>query len=114
MQTNIKYLLVFIIFIKTPMLFSQSNDGNFVVVLDAGHGGKDPGRPTKFEKEKNVALNIVLGIGKALEKEDNVKVIYTRKTDVFVDLHERGAIANRADAVNAAECRPPRSVAKVA
>ena len=75
MQTNIKYLLVFIIFIKTPMLFSQSNDGNFVVVLDAGHGGKDPGRPTKFEKEKNVALNIVLGIGKALEKEDNVKVI---------------------------------------
>lgn len=98
MQTNIKYLLVFFIFLLTSFAFSQSNTDKFVVVLDAGHGGRDPGRPTKFDTEKKIALNIVLKIGAQLEKINGIKVIYTRKTDVFVDLHERGAIANRADA----------------
>lgn len=71
----------------------------FIVVLDAGHGGKDPGRPTKNGyKEKDIALKIVLDIGKELEKNPDIKVVYTRKTDVFVDLFERGKIANRAKA----------------
>ncbi len=71
----------------------------FIVVLDAGHGGKDPGRPTKNGYiEKDIALKIVLEIGAELEKNPNIKVIYTRKTDVFVDLFERGKIANRAKA----------------
>jgi N-acetylmuramoyl-L-alanine amidase len=77
--------------------FAQAKD--FVVVLDAGHGGKDPGKVGyKRFKEKDIALNIVLQVGKLLEKQQNIKVIYTRKTDVFVELKERGRIANKADA----------------
>jgi len=71
----------------------------FVIVLDAGHGGSDPGRPTKLGyTEKEIALKLVLQIGKALEKNPNIKVIYTRKTDVFIKLRERARIANKADA----------------
>ena len=71
----------------------------FVVVLDAGHGGKDPGKYSKNGyKEKDIALNIVLKVGKELEKNPDIKVIYTRKTDVFVDLFKRGKIANEAKA----------------
>lgn len=98
MQTKLKYLLVSFILILTCTVNAQSSKDKFIVVLDAGHGGKDPGRPTKFDTEKKIALNIVLKIGEMLSKEENIKVIYTRKTDIFVDLHERGAIANKADA----------------
>ncbi|MGY6648672.1 N-acetylmuramoyl-L-alanine amidase family protein [Wenyingzhuangia sp. IMCC45574] len=71
----------------------------FLVVLDAGHGGKDPGKiGYKGAKEKDVALNIVLKTGKILEKIPGVKVMYTRKRDVFVNLWKRGDIANEADA----------------
>ncbi len=72
----------------------------FTVVLDAGHGGKDGGNLGfgNIYREKTVALNIVLAIGKILEKEPDIKVVYTRKTDVFVDLYKRGEIANRANA----------------
>jgi len=70
----------------------------FTVVLDAGHGGKDPGRPAKNYSEKDIALSIVLQLGKKLDKENDVKVVYTRDKDVFVDLKERGRIANDADA----------------
>ncbi len=58
----------------------------FVVVLDAGHGGKDPGRPAKNFSEKDIALNIVLKLGDKLKDLDDVKVVYTRDKDVFVDL----------------------------
>jgi len=78
-------------------VFSQEK--LFTVVLDAGHGGKDPGKiGYKNYNEKDIALDIVLLVGKMLSRESNVKVIYTRKKDVFVDLWERGRIANRADA----------------
>lgn len=71
----------------------------FTIVLDAGHGGKDPGRPTQYGyKEKDIALSIVLKVGKLLSNEKDINVIYTRKTDVFVDLFKRGKIANNADA----------------
>ena len=71
----------------------------FNIVLDAGHGGKDPGRPTKYGyKEKDIALSIVLKVGKLLSSNQDVNVIYTRKTDIFVDLFKRGKIANNADA----------------
>ncbi len=98
MQTNLKYLLVFFILLLTLSVNAQQTTNKFIVVLDAGHGGKDPGRPTKYDKEKNVALKVVLEIGKELEKDKSIKVIYTRKTDVFLELHERAAIANKADA----------------
>ncbi len=70
----------------------------FVVVLDAGHGGHDHGNKGNGYKESEISLNIVLKVGAELEKLPNVKVIYTRKTDVFIELRERAAIANRADA----------------
>ena len=80
------------------MPFGLMGQEQFTVVLDAGHGGKDPGRPAKHYTEKEIALKIVLKLGKKLEALENTKVVYTRKTDVFVDLKERGRIANDADA----------------
>ena len=103
MQTKPKYIIVFLILTFITSLTSHASlyaqDDKFIVVLDAGHGGKDPGRPTKNGyKEKDIALKVVLEIGKQLEKNPDFKVIYTRKTDVFLELHERSAIANKADA----------------
>ena len=66
------------------------------IVLDAGHGGKDPGSIGRSGlKEKDVALKIVKKIGKLIRKKLGVKVVYTREEDVFVSLEERGKIANR-------------------
>ena len=77
----------------------KNDTKSFVVVLDAGHGGKDPGRPTSYGyKEKDIALDIVLKVGKNLESVSGVSVIYTRKTDIFLELRERATIANKADA----------------
>jgi N-acetylmuramoyl-L-alanine amidase len=65
------------------------------VVIDAGHGGKDPGCLGAGSKEKEVALNIALSLGKFIEENfKDVEVIYTRKEDVFVELRERAQIAN--------------------
>lgn len=76
----------------------DGNASKFVVVLDAGHGGHDSGNRGNGYFEKDIALKIVLEIGAQLEKDKRFKVIYTRKTDTFVELYERGAIANRASA----------------
>lgn len=70
-----------------------------VIVLDAGHGGKDAGAiGVGGVKEKDVNLGVVLQLGKLIEKEmKNVKVVYTRKNDTFVELYKRGKIANEED-----------------
>ncbi|TVZ28245.1 N-acetylmuramoyl-L-alanine amidase [Gillisia sp. Hel_I_86] len=70
----------------------------FVVVLDAGHGGKDPGNRGGGFKEKDIALSIILKIGKELEKNNDIKVIYTRDKDEFIPLDTRAKIANDAKA----------------
>ncbi len=69
------------------------------VVIDAGHGGHDIGCSGTKNNEKTVALNLSLKLGALIEKNyPDVKVVYTRKTDVFVELYERAAIANRNNA----------------
>ena len=70
----------------------------FVVVLDAGHGGKDSGNIGNGFREKEIALDVSLQVGEILSAEPNIKVIYTRKTDVFIALDERAPVANKADA----------------
>lgn len=70
-----------------------------IVVIDAGHGGKDPGARGRTIREKDVVLDIALKLGKYIkENYEDVKVIYTRNKDVFVELHERAQIANDAKA----------------
>jgi len=69
------------------------------VVIDAGHGGKDPGAVGKYSKEKDIALSIALKTGDYIQKNlPDVEVIYTRKTDVFIELHKRAQIANDLEA----------------
>ncbi|MGC4039946.1 MAG: N-acetylmuramoyl-L-alanine amidase [Flavobacterium sp.] len=68
------------------------------VTLDAGHGGQDYGAVNNGHIEKNIALSVVLKVGRILERSSGIEVVYTRKSDVMVDLVERANIANRADA----------------
>ncbi|WNH10119.1 N-acetylmuramoyl-L-alanine amidase family protein [Thalassobellus suaedae] len=102
MKTNTVLLFVsFIIVLTFSSFVNEAGDvtrDKFVVVLDAGHGGRDPGNLGNGYKEKDIALKIVLAIGKELEKNSNIKVVYTRKTDVFIELYERPKIANKVNA----------------
>lgn len=94
---NIKYILI--LFLLNNVVFAQNKSNDFVVVLDAGHGGHDPGKHSKYGfKEKDIALKITLKVGSILEKKGGIKVIYTRKKDKFLELRERARIANQADA----------------
>ncbi|MGB1307717.1 MAG: N-acetylmuramoyl-L-alanine amidase family protein [Oceanihabitans sp.] len=102
MKTKVKlYFLIgitcILFFGNNLKSFAQQND-KFVVVLDAGHGGHDSGNRGNGYYEKSIALKIVLGVGAELAKNPDIKVIYTRKTDVFIKLRDRAAIANNADA----------------
>lgn len=92
-------------FIKTLLLgfFLLTASGlsaqDFTVVIDAGHGGHDPGAVGKISKEKDINLNVALRLGKLIEKNcRDTKVIYTRRKDVFVKLDRRAEIANNAKA----------------
>ena len=97
---NRKTLLFFLtfnfLFFGLDFIFAQEN--SFTVVLDAGHGGHDSGNRGNGYYEKKIALNIALKIGKKLEKIKGFNVIYTRKSDVFVELIQRANIANKANA----------------
>jgi len=93
---KIKMLVTFFLTVVSFSAYSQSNV--FKVTLDAGHGAHDFGAVYNGHVEKNIALAVVLKVGKILEATPQTDVIYTRKTDVFIDLVERANIANRADA----------------
>jgi len=94
-MNSIRLLAFIFITISINYSFSQSDD--FTVVVDAGHGGKDPGNTGNGYLEKKIALNIALKLGKELENQ-GINVVYTRKKDVFVNLVERANIANKANA----------------
>lgn len=93
---KLKILLSLTFLLGLTPSFSQSN--KFKVTLDAGHGDHDFGAVYNGHIEKNITLALVLKVGKILEKNPSIDVVYTRKTDVFIDLIERANIANRADA----------------
>ena len=99
------YLLRIVVLSSAVLLLSSFNPpktkpfGITKVVIDAGHGGHDSGCLGKKSKEKDIALKVALKLGEYIsEKFPDVKVIYTRKTDVFIELNERSAIANNAKA----------------
>ena len=78
------------------LFVNQAEGKDFVVVIDAGHGGKDPGAKGKSINEKTINLFVAQKLGSLIsQNHKDVKVVYTRKTDVFVDLDERANIANR-------------------
>lgn len=76
--------------------FACAASKSFTLVIDAGHGGHDSGAKGAMSYEKNINLKVALAFGKYVERNcPDVKVVYTRKTDVFVPLYERAEIANR-------------------
>lgn len=82
-----------------PAASATANNRRFTVVIDAGHGGNDPGAIGKNGKEKNINLNVALKLGRLIESgSPSTRVVYTRQTDVFVPLHRRAEIANNAKA----------------
>ena len=83
----------------SPLCSSNAEAKDFVVVIDPGHGGHDPGAIGKISKEKNINLNVALKLGRQIKRNcPDVKVIYTRERDVFIPLDRRAEIANNAKA----------------
>lgn len=98
MNTSKYGRVIFLIVLFTITISSFGQTQKFKVALDAGHGDHDFGTTWHGYIEKKIALSVVLKVGKILEKNPNIEVIYTRKTDVFIGLIERANIANKADA----------------
>lgn len=104
-KRSFRTILVLTIFVFTTGMVANKNSGDEpakgirTVVIDAGHGGRDPGAVGKKGKEKDIALSIALKVGAYIEENmPDVNVIYTRKNDVFVELWKRAEIANKAEA----------------
>lgn len=95
----ILYILLCCCLLVSPPGILSAWSKDFVVVIDAGHGGHDPGAVGKISKEKNINLTVALKLGNMIKKEcDDVKVVYTRSKDVFIPLDRRAQIANNAKA----------------
>ena len=92
-------IISFITILLSITMNIQAGNGTFVVVIDPGHGGHDIGAPGVKTNEKNINLAVALKLGKLIEQNySDVKVVYTRKTDKFIELKERANIANKAKA----------------
>ncbi len=90
--TKISGVIIMFLIISTAFLFAQKP---FTVVIDAGHGGHDSGAVGKYSKEKNINLSVALKLGNTIsENYPDVKVVYTRTTDVFLTLQQRADIVN--------------------
>jgi N-acetylmuramoyl-L-alanine amidase len=86
--------LLFFLSLWMPVV--QAKEKTFTVVIDAGHGGKDPGSVGSLVKEKAINLAVALKLGEMISAgHEDVRVIYTRKTDVFLELNERADVANQ-------------------
>lgn len=92
-----RYFSLFLLLLAALTL--QAANQRFTLVIDAGHGGKDHGAPGAISEEKNLTLKYALAFGKLVEDNcPDVRVIYTRKTDTYLTLHERADVANRNNA----------------
>lgn len=91
------FFFLFACFLLDVSLVAQVQK-KYVVVIDAGHGGKDSGNRGNGFKESAIALKVALQVGEKLAAHKDIKVVYTRKKDVFVDLWKRGDIANQSKA----------------
>ena len=90
-----KRLLVLIGIVLLTVGCAAAAGKKFTLVIDAGHGGHDTGAVGAITKEKTINLNVALAFGRLVERNcPDVKVVYTRKTDVFIPLHTRADIAN--------------------
>ena len=95
----ILYISICLGLLISPFCSGSAEAKDFVVVIDPGHGGHDPGAVGKISKEKNINLNVALKLGKQIKKNcPDVKVIYTRDRDIFIPLDRRAEIANNAKA----------------
>lgn len=91
-----KKIIFFLLMLLSFSAMAYSADKRFTLVIDAGHGGHDSGAKGSFSYEKDINLNVALAFGRYVERNcPDVKVIYTRKTDVFIPLHKRADIANK-------------------
>jgi len=91
-----KKIVLFLITICCFVVSADAANQKFTLVIDAGHGGHDAGAIGAISKEKNLTLKFALAFGRMVERNcPDVRVIYTRKTDVFVELYKRAEIANR-------------------
>ena len=103
MSLNRLYHILYITFCMVCLPMHPSLAANlskkFVVVIDAGHGGHDPGAVGKISKEKNINLSVALQLGNLIKEQcADTRVIYTRSRDVFIPLARRAEIANEAKA----------------
>ena len=93
MSKKLNFILLTLVFFSAVAFGA---DKRFTLVIDAGHGGHDAGAKGAFSYEKDINLNVALAFGRYVERRcPDVKVVYTRKTDVFVPLHKRASIANK-------------------
>lgn len=97
MSNIFKFLLIFSWIAFCSFAFKSDAEGGIkIIVLDAGHGGKDPGARGKISREKDVVLDITIRLARKIKSEmPDVKIILTRASDKFVELDERSNIANR-------------------
>lgn len=95
-KRHLRFAIVLgLVLVVTFAATAQKGSTISTVVIDAGHGGKDPGAMGKTSREKDIALAVALLVGQYIEEQfSDVKVIYTRKTDRFIELHKRAEIAN--------------------
>jgi N-acetylmuramoyl-L-alanine amidase len=94
-----RFIPIFFILLVVSAISCPVIAKDFVVVIDPGHGGRDPGALGKLTNEKTINLRVALRLGKKIKRSfSDVKVIYTRNKDIFIPLNKRAQIANKANA----------------
>jgi len=95
MSKRVLLYIVFSLLVVLPLAAKGVPDKPFTVVIDAGHGGKDPGAIGKIAQEKNLNLDVALLTGRMIKEQfPDINVVYTRQTDIFLPLQKRADIVN--------------------